>query len=168
MISKDWNKILSALWMMYGETSYGRHTAQHQLQWSSEVKLNLKEFLQKQWLLTERETWAILRSFGYSSLISDPDMICWGKPEKNICNFLTFDKAVDLKTDKYQNGPRWLKKEDLEQETKPFKTFWLFRIYSLILKDWNKIQSALWMMYGETSYGHHTAQHQLQWCKMKS
>ena len=39
------------------------------------VKLNLKEFLQEQKLHSKRETWAILRSFGYSSLISEPDMI---------------------------------------------------------------------------------------------
>ena len=34
-----------------------------------------KKFLQEQKLHPKRETWAILRSFGYSSLISDPDMI---------------------------------------------------------------------------------------------
>ena len=33
-------------------------------------KINLKEFLQEQKLNSKRETWAILRSFGYSSLIS--------------------------------------------------------------------------------------------------
>ena len=38
-------------------------------------KLHHKEFLQENRSHSERETWAILRSFGYSSLISDPDMI---------------------------------------------------------------------------------------------
>ena len=41
----------------------------------SEVKLNLKEFLQEQRLHSERETWATDRNFDYSSLISDPGMI---------------------------------------------------------------------------------------------
>ena len=72
LISKDRNKIQSSLWMMYGETFYGLHTAKHQLQC---IKVNLKAFLQEQKLHSKRGTWAILRSFGYLSLISDPDMI---------------------------------------------------------------------------------------------
>ena len=38
----------------------------------------------------------------------------------------------------------------------------ILRILSLISKDQNKIQTALWLVYGETFYGRHTAQHQLQ------
>ena len=47
-----------------------------------EGKINFKAFLQEQQLHSKRETWVILRSFGYSSLSSDPDMIwlvgCFG------------------------------------------------------------------------------------------
>ena len=47
---------------------------------------------------------------------------------------------------------------------------YLFRISQNIhadLKGQNKIQTALWLMYGETFYGRHTAQHQLQWRQIK-
>ena len=53
----------------------------------SNSKINLKEFHQEQKLHSKWETWAILRSFGYSSLNSEPDMIWWWKPEKNILVF---------------------------------------------------------------------------------
>ena len=39
------------------------------------LRISYKEFLQEQKLHSKRETLAILRSFGYSSLISDFDMI---------------------------------------------------------------------------------------------
>ena len=72
----------------------------------SEVKINLKEFLQEQKLRTLKwETWTILRCFGYSSLISDPDMIWW-KPEIDILKFLKFDKEVDSMTELYQKLPK--------------------------------------------------------------
>ena len=38
-------------------------------------KINLKEFFEEQRLHSKRETRDISRSFGYSSLISDPDKI---------------------------------------------------------------------------------------------
>ena len=38
---------------MYGETFYGRHTAQHQLQWS-QIKLR-NEILLEQWKLHKKE-----------------------------------------------------------------------------------------------------------------
>ena len=36
----------------------------------TEVEINLKEFLQEQILHSKRETWAILRSFGFSILLT--------------------------------------------------------------------------------------------------
>ena len=39
------------------------------------IKVNLKVFIQEQKLHSKRDTWATLRAFTYSSLISDPDMI---------------------------------------------------------------------------------------------
>ena len=71
------------------------------LRWWDRISLNLEEFLQEQRLHSERETWAILRRFGYSSLISEPDMIWLWEPEKNI-PFFNFNKTVDSKTEKYQ------------------------------------------------------------------
>ena len=55
----------------------------------------------------------------------------------------------------------------LEYESKPIIYFWFLRIVSLISKDQNKIYTALWLMYGAMFYGHHTAQHQLQWIQIK-
>ena len=55
----------------------------------------------------------------------------------------------------------------LEYESKPIIYFWFLRIFSLISKDQNKIETALWLMYGETFYGRHTTQHQLQWMQIK-
>ena len=53
---------------MYREMFYGCYSC-------SEVKINLKVFIQEQKLLSKKETWAILQSFGYSSLINDLEIL---------------------------------------------------------------------------------------------
>ena len=47
--------------------------------------------------------------------------------------------AVDSMTELYQKWPKELKNDGPKQESKPIKIFWLFRIYPLVSKDWNKI-----------------------------
>ena len=73
---------------MYGETFYGRHTAQHQLQWRQTKYKN--KFLLKQWTHSKESRWAILRSFRYLILISDPVMTLQRKQEKNRLQFSEF------------------------------------------------------------------------------
>lgn len=66
----------------------------------------------------------MLRTFGQSSLISDPDDPVM-KTRENMSQILNFDKAVDSKSDKHQNGCEGLKSYGplVEQESKPVKVF---------------------------------------------
>ena len=75
-------------WMTCDFSSFSTVFQSYQNDGRMKMKINLKEYLQERKLHSKLETWAILRSFGYSSLISDPGMIWWWKPDINI--FHTF------------------------------------------------------------------------------